>query len=110
MSVLLTKTQNFTRSRPKKKASHRITFSLFFTQIPYEMARDTSEIPGPPIYPGIGSLLSLTPFGDLDFLKRIETAKILYDRYGPICKMKLPTFGGLAVFLFDPADFEKVYR
>ena len=85
-------------------------FPSFHFQIPYEMARATSEIPGPPIYPLVGSIPSMAPFGDLDMMQRLQMARNLYDKYGTICKMKFPVFNGISVFLFDPADFEKVYR
>ena len=83
---------------------------MLFNQVPFALARETSEIPGPGSYPIVGSILAFKPFGDINPSNRLEMGKTLYNRYGSICKMKLPIVSGDSVFIFDPADFEKVYR
>ncbi len=85
-------------------------FPLTLCQVSYADARDASEIPGLPSIPIFGSMLSFAPFGDLNMAKRIEMSTILYKGYGPILQMRLPVFPGRTVFLFDPADMEKVFR
>ena len=67
-----------------------------------------TSIPGPKVYPLIGSLGSYMPFGPYNRLKYHEALADMHRQFGPIVKEQIGPEKEV-VHVFDPEDIKTVY-
>jgi hypothetical protein len=67
---------------------------------PAKLPRPYDDIPGPKIYPIVGSLIDFMQNGGTVF----ETSRLYYKKYGPIAKQNI---GVNEVIIYDPQEHLK---
>ncbi|XP_014260193.1 probable cytochrome P450 49a1 [Cimex lectularius] len=78
---------------------------------PTRRTRDYSEVPGPNPIPLLGNTWRFIPFiGNYQISKLHKVTKKLHTTYGDIVKISNLLGRPDMVFLFDPAEIEKVFR